>query len=165
MKVTACSCQESGWCERHRCFKHELHFQLCRRRPDYFQAWEEGRGPGQGETASAWVFSSLAQVSDPATGTARVSEPAETVDRKSPESPSTGSFLARPPCRHRGAVIATRECAACQGRVRLKLFRCELHGSCTTTRTSEGAACCGHCEGYEPPLSASQKKCHEQQQQ
>ena len=52
MKVTACECVEPGWCQRHRCFKNELDFQLCRRRPDYFQLWEQGRGPGQGESGS-----------------------------------------------------------------------------------------------------------------
>jgi hypothetical protein len=145
MKVTACECVEPGWCQRHRCFKDELDFQLCRRRPDYFQAWEKGRGPGQGETGSVWA----------SVGSARVSDPAVTADRRSPQAHLAAPFPARLPCRHRGAVMETRECAACKGRVRLKLFRCDLHGSCTTMRSLEGAACCARCEGYEPPLSAS----------
>jgi hypothetical protein len=139
MKVTACECAEPGWCPRHQCFKNELDFQLCRRRLDYFQAWEERRGPGQGKI-----------------GSARVSDPAEGADRRSPEAPSSALFLARLPCRHRGAVIGTRECEACKGRVRLKLFRCDVHGCCTTTRHAEGAACCAQCDGYELQLSPSE---------
>jgi hypothetical protein len=146
MKVTACECVEPGWCPRHWCWKSELDFQLCRRRPDYFQAWEEDRGPGQGETSSVWA----------SVGSAWVSNPAEPASRRSPQAPSAASLAARLLCRHRGAVMETRECAACKGRVRLKLFRCDLHGSCTTLRALEGTACCARCEKYEPPLSASQ---------
>jgi hypothetical protein len=146
MKVTACECVEPGWCQRHRCWKSELDFQLCRRRPDYFQAWEEGRGPGQCETGVAWA----------SVGSAWVSDSAETADHRSPQGRPASPSVARPPCRHRGPVVGTRECKACQGHVRLKLFGCGLHGSCTTTRSWEGAACCARCEEYEPPLSASQ---------
>lgn len=53
MKVTACECTQAGWCPRHRCHKTEFLFQLCRRMPAYFQMWEQGRGPGQGEPSPA----------------------------------------------------------------------------------------------------------------
>jgi hypothetical protein len=49
----ACQCNISGtkdgwaWCERHQVKKTAHWVRLCQSRPDYFQAWEEGRGPGQ----------------------------------------------------------------------------------------------------------------------
>jgi hypothetical protein len=50
--MTGCSCPDDGStetrrCERHDCIKPAHFRKLCRTRPDYFQAWEEGRGPGQ----------------------------------------------------------------------------------------------------------------------
>ena len=42
MLATECECEESGWCHRHRCIKSEFDFQMCRRRRDYFSAWQEG---------------------------------------------------------------------------------------------------------------------------
>jgi hypothetical protein len=45
--MTACGCEQPGWCERHQCTKTEHLHSLCRRRPDYFRLWEQGRGPGQ----------------------------------------------------------------------------------------------------------------------
>ena len=43
--LTPCECPFAGWCERHRCHKPPAFHQLCRRQIEYFQAWEEGRGP------------------------------------------------------------------------------------------------------------------------
>ncbi len=36
-----------GWCERHRVRKTADWVRLCKTRPDYFAAWEQGKGPGQ----------------------------------------------------------------------------------------------------------------------
>jgi len=47
MNKTQCECQGPGYCARHKVRKNELLFKLCQQRPDYFQAWEEGRGPRQ----------------------------------------------------------------------------------------------------------------------
>lgn len=52
-KVTDCTCQEPGWCERHRCFKPDFLFELCRRRRDFFDRWEQGQGIGQSESSVA----------------------------------------------------------------------------------------------------------------
>lgn len=52
MHVTDCECTEPGWCERHQCEKTRYCFELCRRRQDFFQLWEEKRGPGQGNKRS-----------------------------------------------------------------------------------------------------------------
>jgi hypothetical protein len=47
-----CECPppESGarkfWCERHKTWKYTAWYGLCEK-ANYFQAWEEGRGPGQ----------------------------------------------------------------------------------------------------------------------
>lgn len=51
--VTGCTCTTAGWCERHRCRKNAHWFQLCQTRPDYFQLWETGQGPGQQSVAPA----------------------------------------------------------------------------------------------------------------
>ncbi len=45
--MTACICPEPGYCPRHRCRKTPHWHKLCRRRQDYFELWEAGRGPGQ----------------------------------------------------------------------------------------------------------------------
>lgn len=37
------------WCERHKARKTPHWVRLCQTRPDYFRAWEEGRGPGQNQ--------------------------------------------------------------------------------------------------------------------
>lgn len=45
-----CHCEPSGYpfyCERHKVKKTAHWVRLCQTRPEYFRAWEEGRGPGQ----------------------------------------------------------------------------------------------------------------------
>ena len=48
--MTGCQCNSNAttiWCERHHVQK-SVHWQhLCATSEEYFQAWEEGRGPGQ----------------------------------------------------------------------------------------------------------------------
>jgi hypothetical protein len=50
MRPTPCDCPSAGFCPRHRCEKSAAGHQLCQTRPDYFQLWEDGRGPGQTKT-------------------------------------------------------------------------------------------------------------------
>jgi hypothetical protein len=45
--MTGCECEQPGWCPRHQCEKTEHWHMLCRTQRDYFQLWEQGRGPGQ----------------------------------------------------------------------------------------------------------------------
>jgi hypothetical protein len=45
--MTGCTCSEFGWCTRHKVYKGPHFFHLCQHNDRYFQAWEEGRGPGQ----------------------------------------------------------------------------------------------------------------------
>ena len=45
--ITRCECSEPGFCPRHRCDKTPQWRRLCQTRPDYFQLWEHGGGPGQ----------------------------------------------------------------------------------------------------------------------
>jgi hypothetical protein len=63
-----------------------------------------------------------------------------------------GSPAAAPlPCRHLGeATGAVVPCGTCPGAVRLKTFRCELYGSCTTTKPAPGTACCVGCPDNDP---------------
>ncbi len=42
-----CTCPLAGFCSRHGVQKTNRMVHLCRNRQDYWQAWEEGRGPGQ----------------------------------------------------------------------------------------------------------------------
>lgn len=43
--LTACECEQSGWCPRHQCTKTAHWHLLCRRQEAYFQMWEQGQGP------------------------------------------------------------------------------------------------------------------------
>lgn len=40
------------------------------------------------------------------------------------------------------------ECGSCQGRVSLKLFECQVHGTCTIGKKVDGRACCKGCPDY-----------------
>lgn len=42
-----CNIPNGGYCRRHKVRKIAHWVNLCQTRPDYFQLWEEGRGPGQ----------------------------------------------------------------------------------------------------------------------
>jgi hypothetical protein len=42
-----CECPVAGYCSRHKVDKTNHLWHLCRTKPEYFQAWEENRGPGQ----------------------------------------------------------------------------------------------------------------------
>jgi hypothetical protein len=44
----SCTCTEPGYCPRHHCRKSPHFWKLCQTRPDYFELWEQGHGPGQG---------------------------------------------------------------------------------------------------------------------
>jgi len=48
--ITGCSCEHSNdiiFCERHNVEKSSHFVDLCKYKQNYFDAWEEGRGPGQ----------------------------------------------------------------------------------------------------------------------
>ena len=92
--MTVCECTKSGWCQRHQCHKTAHWVGLCQTREDYFQLWEQGRGPGQMSSK-----------------------------RRNP--------AATHPCEHQGDVLRLEECDSCQGRVRVKVIVCTMHGSCT----------------------------------
>lgn len=47
MLVTKCECKFAGFCSRHGVEKNPKLVDLCQRKRNYFDAWEEGRGPGQ----------------------------------------------------------------------------------------------------------------------
>lgn len=46
-----CQCELAGYCERHRVRKATRLIELCQQRGAYWEAWERGDGPGQGEPA------------------------------------------------------------------------------------------------------------------
>lgn len=45
--MTTCVCPVAAYCERHQTTKNSHWHHLCQTRPDYFAAWERGRGLGQ----------------------------------------------------------------------------------------------------------------------
>lgn len=45
--MTECQCAAPGWCQRHAVMKSHRWWELCRTDEAYFQAWEDGHGPGQ----------------------------------------------------------------------------------------------------------------------
>jgi hypothetical protein len=47
MTITKCECELAGHCNRHNVSKTKHHVKLCQERPEFFQAWENGTGPGQ----------------------------------------------------------------------------------------------------------------------
>lgn len=52
-------------------------------------------------------------------------------------------------CVHLGEATGEKVlCPPCGGRVRLKLFVCSLHQSCTLQKQVDGHACCQTCEDY-----------------
>lgn len=42
-----CTCPLAGFCERHKVNKSDHWYKLCKTNDEYFQAWENGIGPGQ----------------------------------------------------------------------------------------------------------------------
>lgn len=55
----------------------------------------------------------------------------------------------RQPCRHLGEFSRSEECKGCLGRVRIKVFRCEVHGECSLrSRLGNLVACCKGCLDY-----------------
>ncbi len=47
MTTTKCECTLAGHCNRHNVSKTKHLIKLCQERPEYWHAWENGRGPGQ----------------------------------------------------------------------------------------------------------------------
>lgn len=45
--MTNCECPIASFCQRHNLTKSDHWHRLCQEHDSYFQAWEEGRGPGQ----------------------------------------------------------------------------------------------------------------------
>jgi len=46
-----CQCELAGYCERHKVRKATRMVELCKHGGEYWEAWESGNGPGQGEPA------------------------------------------------------------------------------------------------------------------
>jgi len=51
-------------------------------------------------------------------------------------------------CLHRHEATGARECESCAGRVKIKTFRCDLHGECTLAKQLDGLACCAACKDF-----------------
>jgi hypothetical protein len=49
--MTGCKCPVAGYCQRHKVSKATGWHKLCQTKPAYFDAWEDGRGPGQDRSA------------------------------------------------------------------------------------------------------------------
>ncbi len=54
----------------------------------------------------------------------------------------------RPPCERIGEERRREECPDCCGKVKLKVFACNVHGECTPETELPGVACCVSCGDY-----------------
>lgn len=64
MRLTPCDCKQSGWCERHQCWKTPGMFQLCRHSPQYFEAFESGHVPNLLKRAKNFTNAVLTHAAD-----------------------------------------------------------------------------------------------------
>lgn len=65
-------------------------------------------------------------------------------------------------CQHLGGETGDlQECGSCSGRVRIKLFRCEVHDRCTISKKLDGVACCGGCPDKSPPQEEVPHQLHQ----
>lgn len=55
----------------------------------------------------------------------------------------------RTSCQFLGQELRTQECSSCAGKVRLKVFACQLHKECTMGKWLDGVATCATCLDYE----------------
>jgi hypothetical protein len=61
---------------------------------------------------------------------------------------STKPPAPRDACIHLGDKVGTHECETCQGSVKIKLYACALHGTCTLGKKLPEIACCAQCGDY-----------------
>lgn len=52
-------------------------------------------------------------------------------------------------CQHLRQPVGEVECPSCQGRVRVKVFGCEIHQKCTIAKMIEDTVCCAICPDYQ----------------
>jgi len=58
------------------------------------------------------------------------------------------------PCKHLGeATSERRECDSCTGKVKIKVFECEIFSRCTIFKDVGLPVCYNSCERYEPLAS------------
>jgi len=53
-------------------------------------------------------------------------------------------------CQYLGSLHSEKGCDSCQGKVRIKLFDCAVHGQCSIGKALPGIACCASCPDYSP---------------
>lgn len=71
--MTGCVCYEGGWCDRHGVKKSDRMHELCQTRQNYWEAWEQGIGPGQksrglGDTVAKVIRTATAGLVTPCGG-------------------------------------------------------------------------------------------------
>lgn len=69
------------------------------------------------------------------------------------------------PCIHLGEETGEKViCPTCspekEGKIKLKVFECNIYDSCTIGRKVPGIACCNGCKDYVPSQSKSQSESH-----
>ena len=53
------------------------------------------------------------------------------------------------PCRERGDQLGEEICESCRGKVRIKVFACDVHGACSLSAKLSAIACCVTCPDYQ----------------
>jgi hypothetical protein len=62
--------------------------------------------------------------------------------------PNQSQSSRQSPCRHRGDQVGEASCEGCNGRVRIKVFSCNLHCRCTLSNAVPAIASCLQCADY-----------------
>jgi hypothetical protein len=71
------------------------------------------------------------------------------VDKPEAECPTPAPAKPRTkPCKHLGDSVRTELCPTCNGKVKVKVLECAIHGECTIAKPM-GLACCLTCPAYE----------------
>lgn len=64
------------------------------------------------------------------------------------DDPTKDTKAGKKACAHRGAETDRVLCSTCRGRVQLKVFACDKHGTCTEHKKVDGHTCCDGCPDH-----------------
>jgi hypothetical protein len=60
-----------------------------------------------------------------------------------------GGVVRNGPCLHLGPEVRQQECQECRGKVRMKIYACEVFGECSLGKPLAGVQYCVGCPRYE----------------
>lgn len=103
---------------------------------------------GAGEGWRRWLVT-FKGVAD---GPPQPAAPAKPVQRPAARAIATVARRTAPDlsCVHRGGQVAERACGTCRGTVQIRIFGCEVHGTCSLVKPV-GSQVCATCRDRTPP--------------